>query len=121
MPTLNFVAELTVDDLLTVISKLDDKELAEFEIRFERLWLSRSSIIIDKEAAEIAAAHRLSPTKQAHLQVLLEQNREEGVTEAETKALDAYLAELDGALEATAADLLKLAARRQQEKAVKAP
>ncbi len=44
MPTFNLVVELTVDDLLDVVSKLDEAELAEFEIRFEQLWLSRLAV-----------------------------------------------------------------------------
>ena len=120
MPTLNLVAELTIDDLLEVISKLNTAELAEFEIRFEQLWLSRSAVI-DEEVAQLATARRLSPRQQTRLRVLLDKNREEGVTEAETKELDKYIAKIDRALEATADDLLKLAERRQQQKADEAP
>ncbi len=63
MPTLNLVTELTVDDLLDVVSRLDEAELAEFEIRFEQLWLSQP-VVADKEAAYIAATRRLAPPQQ---------------------------------------------------------
>jgi hypothetical protein len=78
MPTLNLVTELTIDDLLAVVAGLNDDELAEFEIRFEQLWLSRTSTL-DKEAAQIANAHRLSPRQQVRLRALLDKNREEGL------------------------------------------
>lgn len=113
MPTLNLVTELTVDDLLTVVAKLDDAELAEFEIRFEQLWLSRSEIL-DPEAAQIAAAHRLSSRQQVRLRDLLEKNREEDLAANEETELDNYIAKIDHALEKTADELLKLAERRQQ-------
>ena len=112
MPTLNLVTELTVDDLLAVVAKLDDDELAEFEIRFEQLWISRSEAV-DREAVEIAVAHRLSPHQQVHLRSLLEKNREEGLATNEEVELDSYIAEIDRALETTADELLKLAERRQ--------
>ena len=113
MPILNLVTELTVDDLLTVVAKLDDDELAEFEIRFKQLWLSRSEIL-DREAAEIAFAHRLSPHQQVRLRALLEKNREESLAANEEVQLDTYIAEIDRALETTAEELLKLAEQRQQ-------
>ncbi len=116
MPTLNLVTELTVDDLLEVVSRLDEAELAEFEIRFEQLWLSQPAVV-DKEAANIAATRRLAPRQQAQLRLLLEKNREENVTNTEAKEMDKYIAEIDRALEETADDLLKLAERRQQAKA----
>jgi len=114
MPTLNLVAKLTMDDLLLIISALNDDELAEFEIRFEQLWLSRSSSL-DKEAAQLATARRLSPRQQVRLQALLEKNREESLTKAEEIELDAYLTDIDQALEQTAADLLELAKQRQRD------
>ncbi len=115
MPTFNLVAELTVDDLLDVVSKLDEAELAEFETRFEQLWLSRPAVV-DEEAAHIAEARRLAPRQQARLRALLEKNREEDITETETKEMDKYIAEIDQRLEETADDLLKLAERRRQTK-----
>jgi hypothetical protein len=115
MPTLNLVTELTVDDLLDVVARLDEAELAEFEIRFEQLWLSQPAVA-DKEAAYIAATRRLGPRQQARLRVLLEKNREEGVTDTEAKEMDEYIAEIDRALEETVDDLLKLAERRRQAK-----
>ena len=63
MPTLNLVAELTLDDLLAVVAKLDEAELTEFEIRFEQLRLARSTNL-DDEAARVAAVRRLSPVQQ---------------------------------------------------------
>ncbi len=108
MPTLNLVAELSVDDLLDVVSNLDERELEEFETRFEQMWLSYPE--------SIAEARRLLPHKQAHLRTLLEQNREGYVTQTETEELDQYIANIDQTLEDTAADLMKLAERRQQEK-----
>ena len=118
MPTLNLVTELTMDDLLAAVSQLDEAELVEFEIRFEQLWLARSGVG-DEEAAQIAAARRLSPQQQARLRALLEKNREKGITAAEAEELDTYIAEIDQALEKTADDLLKLARDRTQDKADK--
>ncbi len=114
MPTLNL--ELTLDDLLAVVSKLDNDELVEFEIRFEQLWLSRF-LSVDQEAAQIAAAKRLSPRHQARLRALLEKNREEGLTQDEEAELDNQITEIDQALEKTAGELLKLAEQRQQSSA----
>jgi len=111
MPTLSL--ELTIDDLLYAVSQLDETELTEFQIRFEQLWLSRIPVN-DKEAAQIAAARRLSVDQQARLHSLLEKNREASLTEAETAELDNYLKELDQALEKTADELLELAKKRKQ-------
>lgn len=116
MPTLNLVAELTIDDLLAVVSNLNEVELAEFEIRFEELWLSRPAPV-DEEAAHLAFKQRLSPPHQARLRALLEKNREGDMTEIETEELDEYIAKIDQALEKTADDLLKLAKHRRQQNA----
>ncbi|NJN96423.1 MAG: hypothetical protein HC875_21100 [Anaerolineales bacterium] len=113
MPTLNLVTELTVDDLLAVVAKLDDDELAEFEMLFEQLWLTRAGVL-DREAAQIAAANRFSPRQQVRLRTLLEKNREEGLAANEINELDSYIAEIDEALETTADNLLKLAEQRRQ-------
>ncbi len=78
MPTLTL--ELTIDDLLATVAKLDNNELAEFEIQFEQLWLSRF-FTVDQEAAQIAAKKRSSPRRQARLRALLEKNREEDLTD----------------------------------------
>lgn len=112
MPTLNLVTELTVDDLLAVVAKLDDDELAEFEMLFEQLWLTRAGVL-DREAAQIAAAHRFSPRQQVRLRTLLEKNREEVLGVDEENELDSYIAEIDEALETTADNLLKLAEQRK--------
>ncbi len=113
MPTLNLVTELTVDDLLAVVAKLDDNELVEFEMLFEQLWLTRAGVL-DREAAQIAATYRLLPRQQVRLQTLLEKNREERLAVSEENELDSYIAEIDGALETTADNLLKLAKQRRQ-------
>jgi hypothetical protein len=120
MPTLNLVTELTIDDLLTVVAKLNEAELAEFEAGFDQLLLSRLPAS-DKEAAQIADAHRLPPGKQARLRSLLEKNREEDITEIEVAELDAYIVELDQALKQTADDLLELAKHRQKAKSKTTP
>lgn len=119
MPTLNLITELTVDDLLAVVAGLDDDELAEFEIRFEQLWLSRTSAL-DEEATQIADAHRLSPRQQVRLRALLDKNREEGLGAKEEKELDSYIAEIDRALGKTSDKLLKLAKQRQHTKSTNA-
>ena len=114
MPTINVVAELTVDDLVNAVAKLDELDLAEFEVRFEQLWLTHKPPA-DEEAAQIAAKRRLTPRRQACLRTLLEKNREEGLTEAETQELDTFMAEMDKALEETADEFLKLAESRRQK------
>ena len=53
----------------------------------------------------------------AQVRRLLEKNREEDITEIEVAELDAYVVELDQALEQTADDLLALAKHRQQTRA----
>lgn len=114
MPTLNVVAELTIEDIMTAVSQLNEAELVEFEIQFEQLWLARMEAA-DKEAAQIASLYRLPPAQQARLRSLLQKNREEGVTQRETEELDQYMDQLDQALDKTAAELLKLARKREQE------
>lgn len=113
MPTLNLTAELTLDDLLTVVSRLDDDELVEFENRFEQLWLSRFTPL-DREAAQIAASHRMSPGQQVHLRALLEKNRESGLTDDENAELDGYIAKIDQSLDKTANELFNLAEQREK-------
>jgi hypothetical protein len=58
MPILN--VDLTVDDLLAAVAELNDEEWAEFEAGYEQLWLSRFGSL-DREVANIASKHRLSP------------------------------------------------------------
>jgi hypothetical protein len=106
--------ELTVDDLLDAVAKLDETELAEFEVRFEQLWLSRQPVP-DAEAAHIADEHRLPPRQQARVRELLDKNREEGLTDDEERELDLYMTRMDEALEQTTDELLKLAERRRQQ------
>jgi len=105
--------ELTVDDLLDAVSKLDEAELAEFEVRFEQLWLSRQPAP-DTEAAHIADERRLPPRQQARVRALLNKNREEGLTGDEERELDAYMTKMDEALEQTTDELFKLAERRRR-------
>ncbi len=111
MPTLN--VELTLDDLLTVVSNLDEDEFTEFEIRFEQVWLSRVARL-DQEAAQIATTQRLPAHQQARLRSLLEKNREALLTEPEETELDDYIVKIDQPLGQTATELLKSAEKHQQ-------
>ena len=79
MPTLNLVTEITIDDLLFVVSKLSQAEFFQFELGLVKLKQAR----LDMEAAQIAAAHRLPLTKQARLSTLLEKNQESNLTQAD--------------------------------------
>jgi hypothetical protein len=112
MPTVNLTAELSLEDLLLVVSNLDDDELAEFEIQFEQLWLSRF-VPVDQDAARVAADQRLSPQQQIRLRALLEKNREAGLTDTEEKELDNFIANIDQSLSKTADELLNLAEQRK--------
>ncbi|MCB0125695.1 MAG: hypothetical protein KDE58_25750 [Caldilineaceae bacterium] len=113
MPTTNVTAEISVDDLLSAVAKLDETELARFEVGYEQIWLHRRSVS-DPEAMEIVDSHRLSPQQQVRLRELLFKNREDSLTAAEEQELDSYMTTMDQALEDTAAELLRLAASRQQ-------
>ncbi|HRW09713.1 MAG TPA: hypothetical protein P5121_31645 [Caldilineaceae bacterium] len=113
MPTMNVTAEISVDELLNAVAKLDETELARFEVGFEQIWLHRRSMS-DPEAMAIVDSHRLSPQQQIRLRELLFKNREEGLTSAEEQELDSYMTNMDQALENTADELLRLAASRQQ-------
>ncbi|MCX6050178.1 MAG: hypothetical protein NT075_34200 [Chloroflexi bacterium] len=114
MPTVNIVAELTVDDLLEAVSKLDEAEIVKFEVGFEKIWLKRNAII-DEEATQIVEKHRLLPDEQLRVRELLLRNREMTLTEAEERELDSYMAKMDEALSETAEELLELATARQKK------
>jgi len=63
MPTLNLVTEVTIDDLLLVVSQFCQAEFFQFELGLVKLKQAR----LDTEAAQITTAHRLPLTKQARL------------------------------------------------------
>ncbi|MCB0064021.1 MAG: hypothetical protein KDE47_10820 [Caldilineaceae bacterium] len=113
MPTTNVTAEISVDELLNAVAKLDKSELARFEVGYEQIWRHRSSMN-DSEALKIVESHRLSPQQQIRLRELLFKNREDSLTAAEEQELDFYMTTMDQALENTADELLRLAASRQQ-------
>ncbi len=113
MPTVNIVAELTVYDLLDAVSKLDEAEIVEFEVGFEKIWLKRNATS-DEEAAQIVEKHRLPLLEQARVRELLLRNREMALTEDQERELDSYMARMDEALGETAEELLELVAKRQK-------
>lgn len=113
MPIMSISTEVTVDDLLHVVEKLDPQELAKFEAGFEQIWLQRRDSL-DPEAADIVKQHRLPAHQQAMVRTLLFKNREEGLTEAEEQELDSYMEAMDTALAETADQLLALAEMREQ-------
>lgn len=117
MPILNVKTELTVDDLLDVVAQLNEKELMEFELGFEQIWIERQ-VATDQEAARIVEKQRLPLSQQARVRELLFKNREDELTEGEEEELDAYMAAMDQALEETADQLLKLADARNQAQVV---
>jgi hypothetical protein len=98
--------------LLNAVAQLDEQAFAVFETGFEQIWLQRNGLA-DLEAAQIVAQQRLPLPQQTRVRDLLGKNREEGLTPAEEEELDEYMAQMDQALEETAAELLKLAASRQ--------
>jgi hypothetical protein len=114
MPTVSVVAELTVNDLLDAVSKLDEAEIVEFEVGFEDIWLRRNTTS-DKEAAQLVEKHRLAPHQQVRVRELLLKNREATLTEDEGLELDSYMVKMDEALGETADELLKLASQRQKK------
>ena len=114
MPTVNLVAELTVNDLLDAVSKLDEAEIVEFEVGFEQIWLRRNTTS-DKEAAQLVEKHRLPLHQQTRVRELLLKNREMALTEDEELELDSYMTKMDEALGETAEELLKLVSHRQQK------
>ena len=114
---MSITAEISVDDLLHAVAKLNEDELAQFEMGFEEIWLHRGNVA-DPEAMKIVNSHRLSTQQQIRLRELLFKNREGTLTEAEEQELDFYLAAMDQALENAADELLQLAGRRQKDPAI---
>ncbi len=113
MPTLNLVAELTIEDLAGAVAKLNKAQLAKFTVYLRELRQFRSTAV-DKESARIAARRRFPASQRHRLHTLLQKNREVGLTAFETVEIDEYIATFDQALEKTADDLLTLAKQRQQ-------
>lgn len=111
MPRVNLTADLSVTDIVNAVSMLNDVELYEFEKQFEQIWLSRISNV-DKDAANIASAHRLDDVQKDRLQSLLEVNREGTLTPKEEEELNLLMGQSEQKLMDASKDLLKLASAR---------
>jgi hypothetical protein len=109
MPTLKLVTELSISDLLTVVSAMSDAELAQFEAGLANLKQTRTETQA-QQATAMAQVHRLEPDKEAQLATLLHKNREGRLTPCETEKLDSLLAESDERLMQTADSLHNLKA-----------
>jgi len=107
MATVSITAELTVKDLIDVISQLTSDELSEFTLCFNELQLAQVTSV-DQQAVQIADAYRLPAQDRLRVLELLTKNREEGLIDQEETELDTYMRSMERRLEQVTDELFAL-------------
>ena len=107
MATVSITAELTVKDLIDVISQLTSDELSEFTLCFNELQLAQV-MSVDEQAVQIADVYRLPAQDRLRVLELLTKNREEGLIDQEETELDTYMRNMERRLEQVTDELFAL-------------
>lgn len=85
--------QVTVEELLDAVAKLDPAEQVLFEQGFKVLRQRR--MLLKEKVARCAESYQLSPKQQEQLRKLLDKNKEGLITPEEEKELDVLLEKLD--------------------------